>query len=87
MSSGKEERILEIIKAMEELREDSTVPRNVKTKLEASIGVLKNEGNEMRLRIDKVLQELDEVANDTNAQSYTRSQIWNIVSMLESVQN
>jgi uncharacterized protein (UPF0147 family) len=87
MSSGTEEQVLEIIRVMEELREDSTVPRNVKTKLETSIGVLKNKGNELRLRIDKVLQELDEVANDTNAQSYTRSQIWNIVSMLESIEN
>ena len=87
MSSNMHAQVLEIIQFMDELKEDSTVPRNVKTKLEASIAVLKKDGDELRLRIDKVLEELDEVANDTNTQSYTRSQIWNIVSMLESIQN
>ena len=87
MSSKKDAQVLEIIQFMDELKEDSTVPKNVKTKLDASITLLKKEGDELRMRIDKVLQELDEVANDTNTQSYTRSQIWNIVSMLESIQN
>ncbi len=87
MSSENESQVLEIIQVMDELREDSTVPRNVKSKLEASIVLLKKENDELRMRIDRVLQELDEIANDTNTQSYTRSQIWNIVSMLESIKN
>ena len=87
MSSENDAQVLDIIHVMDELKDDSTVPRNVKTKLETSITMLKKDGDELRLRIDKVLQELDEVANDTNTQSYTRSQIWNIVSMLESIKN
>jgi uncharacterized protein len=81
---SKEEQVLEVISVLEELKDDSTVPRNVKTKLENSITALKKNDEEVSIRIDKVLQELDEIANDTNTQSYTRSQIWNIVSMLES---
>ena len=82
-----EEQIKEVIQVLEELKEDSTVPRNVKTKLDNSVNMLKNAGDEMSIRIDKVLQELDDISNDTNTQSYTRSQIWNIVSMLESIKN
>jgi uncharacterized protein (UPF0147 family) len=82
---SKEQQVAEIIQVLEELKGDSTVPRNVKTKIEGSIVTLKNEKEEISIRIDKVLQDFDEISNDTNTQSYTRSQIWNIVSMLESL--
>jgi uncharacterized protein len=84
---SKEEQIGEIVQVLEELKDDSTVPRNVKSKIENSITTLKNEKEEMSIRVDKVLQDFDEISNDTNTQSYTRSQIWNIVSMLESLHN
>jgi uncharacterized protein len=84
---SKEEQIGEIVQVLEELKDDSTVPRNVKSKIESSIATLKNEKEEIPIRVDKVLQDFDEISNDTNTQSYTRSQIWNIVSMLESLHN
>ena len=31
---------------------------------------------------DKALQELDEISDDPNIPSFTRTQIWNIVSIL-----
>ena len=34
-------------------------------------------------KINKALHELEEVAEDTNMQPYTRTQIWNVVSLLE----
>jgi uncharacterized protein (UPF0147 family) len=84
---SKEQQVKEIIVCLEELKEDSTVPRNVKVKLENSATILKNETEEISIRVDKVLQDLDEISNDTNTQSYARSQIWNIVSMLESMKS
>ena len=82
---SKEQQVADIIRVLEELKGDSTVPRNVKSKIETTITTLKNGNEEMSIRIDKVLQDFDEISNDTNTQSYTRSQIWNIVSMLESL--
>lgn len=87
MSAENSDQVAEIIQVMDELREDSSVPRNVKARLETSVGLLKKDNDELKIRIDKVLQVLDEIANDTNTQSYTRSQIWNIVSMLESIKD
>lgn len=77
-------KISDVIEAIQEVMDDSTVPRNVKNKLEGCADVLKNGKEEMPLRVDKVIQELTEIANDQNAQSYTRSQLWNILSILES---
>ncbi len=73
-----------ILSALTELEQDSTVPRNIKDKIQKTIGTLQGEG-ELSMRIDKALQELDEIADDINLQTYTRTQIWNIVSMLEKL--
>jgi len=39
----------------------------------------------VEIRIDKSLQGLDEISDDPNLSSYTRMQIWNVVSVLESI--
>ncbi|MBN1385536.1 UPF0147 family protein [Candidatus Woesearchaeota archaeon] len=81
-----EEEISGIVEVIHELLEDNTVPKNVKSKLETIIDILK-EDLELSIRINKALTEIEEVADDTNLQSYTRTQIWNLVSMLEMLGN
>ncbi len=67
-----------------ELLEDNTVPRNVKTKLQGILSAL-NEDAELSLRVNKALNILDEISDDNNIQTYTRTQLWNIASVLESL--
>jgi len=81
----KETSVKDIIASISELRDDTTVPKNVKEKVQAVIQTLNDEKEELSMRIDKVLQILDGVAEDSNLQSYSRTQVWNIVSMLEKV--
>ncbi|MBI2657259.1 UPF0147 family protein [Candidatus Woesearchaeota archaeon] len=73
-----------VIKSLSEIQEDATVPRNVRTKIEAIVTKLK-EDTEISIKVNKTLNELDEVANDVNLQSYTRTQIWNVMSALEKL--
>jgi len=73
-----------VIKSLAEIQEDATVPRNVRTKIDAIISTLKQE-TELVIKINKTLNELDEIANDVNLQSYTRAQIWNVMSVLEKL--
>ena len=79
-----EEKLKSIIETMSELLEDNTVPRNVKNKIEKIIEYLK-EDTEISLRLNKALNLLDEISDDNNIQPYTRTQIWNIASVLESL--
>ncbi|MCP3682912.1 MAG: hypothetical protein GY861_09500 [bacterium] len=74
-----------VMEALKELEEDSTVPRNIKDKIKNTIESMENKELDVSMRIDKALQKLDEISDDTNLQSYTRTQIWNIVSLLEKV--
>ena len=78
------ERLQQIIDALAELSGDNTVPRNVKNQLARAITVL-NSDEEHRIKVSKALEELDEVIDDPNMQPYTRTQLWNIVSLLETV--
>jgi len=73
-----------IIEILEELKTDVSVPRNVKEKIDNTIVALK-ENNDLKLRINKALHELDDIADDANLQPYTRTQIWNVVSLLEKL--
>jgi uncharacterized protein (UPF0147 family) len=81
-----DDKLHNIIEALQDLVSDSTVPRNIKSKVEGVILILKDENErDTNIRINKALGELDEISDDTNIQAYTRTQIWNIASMLERI--
>ena len=73
-----------LISNLNEVHEDATVPKNVRTKIELIISTLREE-IELSIKINKILNELDSIATDVNLQSYTRTQIWNIMSALEKL--
>ena len=77
--------IEDVIGILNELREDITVPKNVRIKIEKIIDSLK-EDTKLPIKINKALNELDEIAADVNLQPYTRTQIWNVISVLEKTQ-
>ena len=80
-----DDQLMNIVAVLEELREDDTVPRNIKSKVEEISKVLQGDEDDIKIKVDKALHLLDEIADDSNLKSYTRSQIWNLVSMLESM--
>ncbi len=79
-----QETITSVVEVLEELDQDNTIPKNVKTKLQEIRQTLQ-EDTEMSIKANKALSDLDEINDDPNLHSYTRTQIWNIVSMLEKV--
>jgi uncharacterized protein (UPF0147 family) len=78
------EQMKQIVDSLTALLDDSVVPRNVKIKLEAVIKIL-NEDTDVSIKVNKALHELDDVADDSNMQPFTRTQIWNVVSILETL--
>ena len=76
--------LIEVIDALNELKDDNTVPKNVKARLENMIVVLQ-EKTEASIRVSRVMHEIEEIAEDANMQPFTRTQIFNVVSLLEMV--
>lgn len=73
-----------VINNLNEIQQDLGVPRNVRTKIETILNSLM-EKVELPIRINKALNELGDISNDSNLQAYTRTQIWNIMSLLEKL--
>jgi len=67
-----------------EIVNDRTVPKNIRAAAEDSKTVLESEGD-VQVRISSAIGNLDDIINDPNMPMYTRTQIWNIVSMLEQM--
>lgn len=78
-----EQEIGGIIETLKELSEDMEIPKNVKTRIDETLDVM-GDDIDISLRIHKVLQTLEEVVEDKNLQPFSRTQIYNIISLLES---
>jgi uncharacterized protein (UPF0147 family) len=70
---------------LDELSKDRTVPRNVRTALQTAKEDLSNEKLDVDFRVSSAISILDEVANDINLPPYSRTQVWNVVSTLETL--
>ncbi len=72
-----------IVSILEQVIGDRTVPKNIRRACEESKAILNNATESDQLKISTAINILDEITNDPNMPLYARTQIWNIVSMLE----
>lgn len=71
-----------IVNLLDVIINDRTVPKNIRKACEESkSAITTNQSDE--LRISNAISILDEITNDPNMPLYARTQMWNIVSMLE----
>lgn len=75
----------QIIELLSQILEDRTVPKNIRECAQKSKGSLLDEKEDLNTRVDQAVQLLDEISEDPNMPVYTRTQIWNIVSLLEGL--
>jgi uncharacterized protein len=78
-----QEMLQNILNLLSEIENDRTVPRNIRAAVQGAKTEINNDKNEPAVRINSAISLLDEVSNDSNIPPYTRTQIWNIVSLLE----
>ncbi|MBI2668671.1 UPF0147 family protein [Candidatus Woesearchaeota archaeon] len=71
---------IEVIEQLELLQEDTDINKKFKEKIGGIINVLK-EGKS--LAVEKCLSQLEEL-NSKDVSSYHRTQIWDIISLLET---
>jgi uncharacterized protein (UPF0147 family) len=77
--------VQQVIAILDMIISDRTVPRNIKKMAEDSKSALSANGTSEELKISTAIHLLDEVTSDPNMPLYTRTQIWNVVSMLEQL--
>ena len=69
---------------LEAIINDRTVPKNIRAAAEEAKTAL-DETAAVELKISTAISTLDDIINDPNMPMYTRTQIWNIVSILEQM--
>ena len=79
-----EKEIEEILEMLDTLQEERGVPKNVKSTLQSTKDLLE-ETTDMKIKVNKALHKLDEISDDPNIETFTRTQIWNVVSLLEKL--
>jgi hypothetical protein len=75
-----------IVASLEELADDSSVPRNIRRGAQSAKGELSKPRVALDMRIASAVHLLDDLANDPNLPTHGRTAIWSIISSLESLQ-
>ena len=82
-----EENIKQIIVIMDQLSEDTSVPRNIRRAAVECKDRLRKKEEALDVRTASVIFKLDDMANDPNIPLHGRTLIWNIISQLEQIGN
>ena len=82
-----EEKLRQISKILDQLAEDTSVPRNIRRGAKESQELLLKSNEALDIRTFTVISKLDELANDPNIPLHGRTLIWNIISELETIKD
>ena len=67
------------------ISEDNTTPRNIRRAAKEALNSLQIAGQSHAIRAAQAINILDDISQDPNMPPYTRTRIWNVVSVLEVV--
>jgi len=81
-----EEAMTQISEVLNELSEDTSVPRNIRRGAqEAASKWLLNRSKAIDVRVFSAIKILDDLADDPNIPMHARTMIYNIITQLETV--
>lgn len=78
-------RLNQVMDVLDQLAEDTSVPRNIRRGATQAKDILLNESEALDVRTASAVFILDELANDPNIPLHGRTLIWNIISQLETI--
>jgi hypothetical protein len=67
------------------ISEDRTTPRNIRRAAKEALDLLNSTKLAQAVRAANAISILDDISQDPNMPPYTRTRIWNVVSILEVI--
>ncbi len=67
--------------------EDNTTPRNIRRTAKEASDMLMDESLSLTARAANAIDLLDQISQDPNMPMYTRTRIWNVISILEGIRD
>jgi len=77
--------LLAVIEILQDLQEDSSISKSLKKVIEDVLNILSKHDSDIRIQCSKALEEFEKISDDSSIDPYMRTQVWNIVSMLENI--
>jgi len=81
-----EQKVLEIIELIDNVSSDTSVPKNIRRALVEAKERLKT-SEELSTRVSSAVYSIEAVSEDINMPMHARTQIWAILSALESTKS
>jgi len=72
---------------MNMVADDNTTPRNIRRTAKQASDILLDESLSMAARAANAIDILDQISQDPNMPMYTRTRIWNVISVLEGIRD
>ncbi|HVL88094.1 MAG TPA: UPF0147 family protein [Candidatus Thermoplasmatota archaeon] len=85
ISMAADAKLKQVTDVMDQLIEDTSVPRNIRRGADNAKKLLLNNKEALDVRVSGAVSILDELANDPNIPLHGRTLIWNIISGLETI--
>ncbi len=79
------EQIEYVVELMEAIIEDTSVPRNIRKAIDEGKEKIKSDDHGIEVGITSAIYIMEDISNDINMPSHTRTEIWTIISELESI--
>ncbi len=83
--ADEETKIEQICEVLNQLIEDTSVPRNIRRAAEEAKNTLLDKSKDLGVRVSSALYILEEISNDRNLPLHARTIIWNVSSELETI--
>ncbi len=77
--------IKQCVDVLARIKDDDTVPRNIRRSADSVKNILLDTKESPAVRAATSISILDEISNDPNIPLHTRTLIWNIASQLETI--
>ena len=70
---------------MEAVIADNSVPRNIRKAVEEAKNKIGANSEDIGVSISSAIYVLDDISNDINMPSHTRTELWTLISKLEAI--
>ncbi|BDC36178.1 hypothetical protein MTLP_08600 [Candidatus Methanoliparum sp. LAM-1] len=83
--STKEETIRECVDIIEKIIADASVPKNIRRVVGEVRSNILDESKDIPMRATMAISLLEEISSDSNMPLPTRTKIWEVISLLETI--
>jgi len=82
-----QEKIRQAIEILNRVSEDTTTPRNIRRAAKQAADILQKRDLTPAVSAANAVSILDEISQDPNMPPYTRTTIWQVVTLLEAIRD